>query len=249
ARPRDAGAFREELLETARRVGLAGVTAAFDLDANLGGDSRNGRRDNGDGLRGGDSQRDAAGAARAEAETPSGRLVIDLDSGRAAPGNGSRRASRSGDTTVLASSTAEQARATGAFAAAATTASELSPARPRAFTRFRVMLDRRGSLTKRAPVLLALAALLAVAAITASVLVIKHRANGAANAANAAVAASPSPSPEATPQASPTPDESANTNAAQGGKGRREARTARSRRPPKGNFVTRTFKKIFKNPF
>jgi serine/threonine-protein kinase len=231
-RPQDAGAFREELIATARQLGLAGVTAAFEQHEEIaaGGDARNGQL--------------------ADVKTPSGKLVIDLANAGGAAGNGARRAKTTGDTTMLAS-TSEQARATGALAAA-TTAAELFPARARAVTRFRVMLERRGSLhwLRQPPVLISLViAFFVIVAITASV-VSKRRAD-AALSAGASVTASPSPSPEASPQASPTGEESANSRGAQGGKGKREERAPvrTTRKPARSNAVVRTLKKIFKNPF
>jgi serine/threonine-protein kinase len=229
-RPQDAGEFREELLATARQLGLAGVTAVFEQHEEIADDARNGQPDKG--------------------KTPSGRLVIDLPQARGATGNGARRAKATGDTTMLAS-TSEQARATGALAAA-TTAAEILPARARAITRFRVMLERRGSLywLRQPPVLISLViAFFVLVAVTASV-VSKRRAD-AAMSAGASVAASPSPTPEATPQASPSGEESANERGAQNGKGKHDERAPvrTARKPARGNAVVRTLKKIFKNPF
>ncbi|MFL6231417.1 MAG: protein kinase domain-containing protein [Pyrinomonadaceae bacterium] len=225
-RPADAGAFRDELLATARRLGLTATESGF-VQAN-------GAPTNGDG------------------KTPSDRLLIDLAQPRAEPtAAGSRAGVRTGETTVLAS-TAEQRRATGSLAPA-TTAAELLPSHAPAITRYQVFLSRRGRLAWLAqpPALIALAiALLVVVTITASV-VRSRNASAVGAEADANAASSPSPNASASPAPSPTAEASAGEHGEVGGKARQPEKGANhaSRKPAKGNRVVRTLKKIFKNPF
>jgi serine/threonine protein kinase len=252
-RPADAGAFREELSATARRLGFATPDPVFaQTRAAAGGGNGSGGNGGGDRRGGGESQ-SAAGAL-----TPSGRLVIDLDP--ASRGVGSRPEVRSGETTVLAetparANTAEQRRSTGSIPTAAT-AAEFVPAPARAFTRLQILLRGRRpalGLLRQPPVLIAaVLALFVFAAVAASV--IHSRRAAGANAGDASAAASPSPVAESSPQPSPTAGDGAtDSRGARSEGGREERRPARAargaRRPARGNPVMRTLRKIFKNPF
>jgi serine/threonine protein kinase len=281
-RPQDAGAFRDELNETARTLDLAltdpplAGRAAPQVSADNG---------NGDSARANESRNvDAAVDAVVDAaKMPSGRLVIDLDPARAEKQNDNdegvainydagrppdvpveaRPPGRSGETTLLAESiarrdTAEQRRSTGSFQTTSTVA-ELVPARARAFTRLQILLGgRRTSLQwlRQPPVLIAVViACLVVVAVAASV--IHSRMGAGAGAGDANAVAAPSPSAEVSPQPSPTGDATPTENANAKGRderAREERRGERGaargvRRAEKGNVVTRTLKKIFKNPF
>jgi serine/threonine protein kinase len=229
-RPADAGALREELLSTARQIGLTTNESGFAQASDA---ARNG-----------------------DGSTPSGRLLIDLEQmrERLSKVEGARNGgARTGDTTMLVS-TAEQRRTTGALATA-TTAAELSPAYAHAITRLHIFPHQRTwrGWLKHPPVLVALAlALIIVAAITASVV---RKRNAGDTVGDASAAASPSASPsastDASPQASPTLEEATGERGAAGGKNRQPVKgTARvEKKPAKGNRVVRTLKKIFKNPF
>ncbi|HVG29806.1 MAG TPA: serine/threonine-protein kinase [Pyrinomonadaceae bacterium] len=222
-RPNDAGAFREELLATAERLGLANVTAGLPPPGNGAGNGGNG----------------TAGATPAEQ-----RLVINLEPPReGSEANGrARAAARTGDTTVLVD-TSEQRRATGALATS-TTAAEPSPSHAPAVTRYNVTLPAHRGALRRPTVLIAFViALVALVAVAASVI----RSRRVETAGGASAAATPSPSPVASPQPSPSPAGTAGENAA--AKNRRAAKPATQKKPAKGNRVVRTLKKIFKNPF
>jgi serine/threonine-protein kinase len=250
-RPADAGAFREELITTARRLGLAAhdpifaqPTAATTINTN------------------GNGVSDKSGVV--EAKTPSGRLVVDLSpaSALASRSDGARGPVKSGDTTMLADSiarrdTAEQRRSTGSIPTTST-AAEFVPARARTPTRLRILLGGHRGLSgwlRQPPVLIALAiSFLIIAAITASV--IRSRNVAGANAGDATASVTPSPATAATPQPSPGSAEASDNGGAKGKgeRGREEKRPARAesrnaKRPTKGNSVMRTLKKIFKNPF
>ena len=227
-RPGDAGEFRRELLETARRHGLEQIAAAVQV-----------------------SNADTA-AANGGGRAHSGKLVIDLERMReeraaalssVAP-NG--RAS-AGDTTVLAD-TSERARLAavrpdftegGAIAA-------LSTLREHPFTRFRVRLQKRNPwlywLTMPPVLIAALMAALVLAVAVAGF--VKSRGAGDAAALPVENAAA-TPTPDVTPTASPTPEGEAAKQAAP----KRTNRAAPPKPPKKsGNRVKRAIKKIF-NPF
>jgi hypothetical protein len=224
-RPKDAGAFRDELLATARRLGLAATESGF--------------------VHAGDAPTNGDG------KTPSGHLVINLEQMRANLPNaeGARAGVRTGETTMLVS-TAEQRRSTGSLSSA-TTAAELLPARGRGVTRFQVFLKRRGLFAWLAqpPVLIAVAIALLVVIVIAAGVVRTRDANVAGGDANAS--ASPSPAAPASPQPSPTAEEAAGERGAAAGKNRQAEKgaTRAVKKPAKGNRVVRTLKKIFKNPF
>jgi serine/threonine protein kinase len=225
-RPKDAGAFRDELLATAHKLGLAATESGFARP--------NDAPTNGDG------------------KTPSGRLVINLEEMRAGlPQAGGARAVsvRTGETTMLAS-TAEQRRATGSLTSA-TTAAELLPTRGHGITRFQIFLKRRGRLAHLAqpPVLITVAMALLVVVVIAASIISTRKTNVAVEDVNASV--SPSPADAASPQPSPTAEEAAGERGAAAGKNRQAEKGASraGKRPAKGNRVVRTLKKIFKNPF
>jgi hypothetical protein len=241
-RPGDAGEFRRELLETARRLGLEQHPAASHTSfAETAPPPTNG---------GGKGHSD--------------KLVIDLE--RMREERAAELASAavvdsatSGETTVLAD-TSERARfaapATASTAATASTVpaggaiSELFPLRAQGFTRFRVLLQKRNPwlywLTQPPVLIAALMGALVLAVAVAGF--VKSRGAGEAAAlpfgnANAAAA---SPSPEVTPSASPSPDEATGK---QTPRRRATNRAASSKQPKKsGNRVKRALKKIF-NPF
>jgi serine/threonine protein kinase len=248
-RPSDAGAFRDELLATARRLNLATPDPIL---AHAGALALSGSDANGNG------------------KTPTGRLIISLEEahessphgegagvvvneGAGALNKGAGVAVKTGDTTMLAD-TAEQHRATGSTLAT-TTASEFVPARARAVTRFQIFLRGRPRWLywlRQPPVLIALAiTLLVIVSVAASL--ISTRQSGVATVGDANAAVSPAPSPAATPQPSPSVEEAANSRAVQGGREeRRQEQRAQGRnvrKPAKGNRVVRTLKKIFRNPF
>ncbi|MDQ3907501.1 MAG: protein kinase [Acidobacteriota bacterium] len=247
-RPANAGEFRDELIATARRLGLAPHDPVFAQPRTtaFGG---NGANANGDGN---------GKQGVAEAKTTSGRLVIDLDP--SARGAGPLAPARSGETTVLAEpparrDTAEQRRSTGSIPVAAT-AAELVPAPVRAFTRLQILMREQRTplaMLRRPPVLISVVLALFVFAAVAASVIHSRRAAGA-NVGNAAATVIPSPTAEVAAQPSPTAGEApADNRAAKGERDREERRPARAsraaRRPPKSNAVVRTLKKIFKNPF
>jgi serine/threonine-protein kinase len=227
-RPPDAGAFREELLATARELALVNVTANLLPPGN---GARNG------------------GGGGADGATHADRFVVSLEPPRAGgEANGrARAAARSGETTVLVN-TAEQRRSTGALDAS-TTAAEPSPPHAPGITRYNVVLqDRRTALQRlaRPSVLIAVViAMLVLVAVAASV--VRSRRGAAVGDASAAV--TPSSSPVVSPQPSPSPGGAAGESGAAKGKRGAKPTATPQKKTAKGNRVVRTLKKIFKNPF
>ena len=225
-RPADAGAFREELLATARRLGLAGVTANF-----LPPPPTNG-----------------AGNG-ADAAATADRFVVRLDApreGRETNG-GARGAARAGDTTVLVDTAAQQ-RATGALAAS-TTGARPSPSHAPAVTRYNVTLPSRRPAARwlsRPSTLIGIVFALLVAVAVAGIVVRSRRGEAVGDAG---ATASPSPSPAASPSPSPSPENAAGDSAAAKNKRGAKPTAAPQKKPAKGNRVVRALKKVFKNPF
>jgi hypothetical protein len=230
ARPADANVFRRELLAAAPALQLAARPDARDTQTHQ-----------------------AAGADAVGGNgvfTPSGGFGFGLATDHAAhAGNGGVARAGPNDTTIVADT------ASRALSAALAPASEpappgsaierLFPLQERAFTRFRVLTQRRGWPQRLAqpPVLIALAQLLIIASVVAARL-IKSR-GGAAEApvvadnANAAAAPSPTPEPTPKPAASERP------------RNRRTNRATANRKQQKrggDNPVKKVLKKIFE-PF
>jgi serine/threonine protein kinase len=244
-RPQNAAEFRRELYATADQLGL-------EHSANLSVPSLETLR--------------SAGT-----ETPSGRLVIDIErlrEKRAAITSGERKINETSDSSIIRTTSigrdasisrdAEPPAATAAPAAAA-----LPALRP-AIARIRVFFDQKKPLFRQTPVLVGLGALLLLV-IMVSVVAVRSSRGPAANvnatiAPNAAPTEAPSPLP--TPGTDPSPQ--ANGNRTQSSPPRHDQpnkTTANSNRQKQGgkNILEKTgdtfkkgakkIKKIFKNPF
>jgi serine/threonine-protein kinase len=237
-RPGDAGAFRRELLETARRLGLEHHPAAPHAPpvqtppAN--GDDNN----------------------KAQPD----KLVIDLErmrEERAAAAAASAPPSDdadSGELTLLAGAGGHGKTAAATVAAAAPAGgamSDLFPLSAENFTRFRVQMQKRNPWLNRVSQPTVLIAALLGALVFGVAVVGLFNPGGADEAvvspADNANAPGPSPSPEATPSARPAPQGGA---AKQPARRRQTAARPANVRPQKksGNRVKRALKKIF-NPF
>ncbi|MGA9993806.1 MAG: serine/threonine-protein kinase [Pyrinomonadaceae bacterium] len=227
-RPADAGEFRRELFETASRLGLeqsSDQMPTFDTLRNAG------------------------------TQTPSGRLVIDIERLRA------NRAAhvRTGDTTVL-TDTNERPVVTGEKIGAATgevapaqktveTPAEI-PARP-VFPRMKFQLSRRETwLTwlKQPSVLLGGgAAIILLAVVVISFVNAGSLLNPANEAATPVLSPAVTPTPAA-PSPTPTPEESKeHRNAPR--QPRRQENARRNAKPSKGPSLIDKLKKIIKKPF
>jgi eukaryotic-like serine/threonine-protein kinase len=243
-RPGNAGDFRRELLEAATPPGPAAA---------------NGERH---------ERSPAAGAAAGGGGalvTPSGRFFIPLEKAReesaggvdAYDGGGAAGAPAHvgpNDTTVVADAS-DRARVGAASPGSApappgSATERLFPLQGRAFTRFQVLLKRRGWAQRLAqpPALIAAAlALLALSAVAAGL--IRSRGAGVEQPAEVGNAkpATPRPSPEVTPTATPTPAPAAD-NRQRGRRANRAAANRGRRRRGGENPVKKVLKKIFK-PF
>ena len=272
-RPADAGEFRRELLETARppdpaaadggardahAIVVADAAAAdgnghsvvtpsgrfvFDLGkrrAQLAGGGDEGEA--GDSLAGEDGAADRVAGGDEGAD----RFVVSV-------GPEEVESAGPNDTTIVAGPS-ERARtnraALGSPPAPQGSAIErLFPLQARAFTRFQVMLQRRGwpQRVAQPPVLVALLLALVVLSLI-TVGLVRPRGGGSVEspaAAENANAAPPSPSPEATPTPTPTP---AASNRQRGQRSNRAAANRRRQRRGGENPVKKALKKIFK-PF
>ena len=271
-RPGDAGEFRRELLETAPLSGGAAaggsrvVPALVVADAAAGdgngrsvvtpsgsfvnglGKRRGGVAEGGNGNGGGD--RDVTGGDGSHVndggDAGASRVVVSVtpeDAESAGPN----------DTTIVArpSDRVRTGRAAlgSAPAPKGSAIDLLFPLQTRAYTRFQVMLKRRGWPQRLAQPPVLIAALLALAVLSIITFgLISSRGVGPAQPAaveNAAPAATPEPTPEATATPSPTP---AATNRQRGGQRANRAATNRQRKQQGGNPVKKVLKKIFK-PF
>ncbi|HLL77374.1 MAG TPA: protein kinase [Pyrinomonadaceae bacterium] len=251
-RPANAGEFRRELLETQHSLDTSVVGDARDTPALV-----------------------VAGAALGDGNgrsvvTPSGRFVIGLDRGRdeaADGGDGNGRderddhlvnpAARVGpnDTTIV-SNTSERARVAAASlgnapAPPGSAIDRLFPLQGRAYTRFQVLLKRRGWPQRLAQPPVLIAALLALVVLSiVTVGLIRSRGAGVGQPAaveNAnANPATPTPTPEETPTPSPTP--AASNRQRNQRAGRAAANRRQQQRRAGDNPVKKVLKKIFK-PF
>ncbi len=232
-RPGDAGEFRRELLETARRLGLQHHPAALHPPH-------------------------AVPATPDGGKAGPDKLVIDLEKmreERAAATASELPAGGAGlgETTVLAD-TSERAKFAAASVPATVPAggaiSELFSLRPETFTRFRVNLQKRNPWLQRLtrpPVLIALlSGALVLAVAVAGFVKSGGTPDAAALTVDNANAAAASSSPEVTPSATPTTGGGAGKQAVR----KRPANRTANARPQKksGNRVKRALKKIF-NPF
>jgi serine/threonine protein kinase len=242
-RPQNAAEFRRELYATADQLGL-------EHSANLSVPSLETLR--------------SAGT-----ETPSGRLVIDIErlrEKRAAITSGERKINETSDSSIIRTTSIgrdAEPPAAAAAAAAVPAAAALPALRP-AIARIRVFFDQKKPLFRQTPVLVGLGALLLLV-IMVSVVAVRSSRGPAANvnatiAPNAAPTEAPSPLP--TPDTDPSPQ--ANGNRTQNSPPRHDQSnktTANSNRQKQGgkNILEKTgdtfkkgakkIKKIFKNPF
>jgi serine/threonine-protein kinase len=227
ARPADAGAFRRELYETVQRLGLEHA-AEFSAPTS-------------DMLR-------AAGT-----ETPSGRLVLDLERLR------EQRAARPRDTTVLADTGGASQRAA---AGARRVLTEVPPIQPRTngrahpFTRLRIMIRQQKEqhqIRRVAPLALAGAFVLLMLLVGAAALV-----QPGFERAPVSMQSNGEPRPVPTPTATPAPTPSPSPTPDQRDKKREEKKPARRQEQKDGSKLggvvnqfkkIKKIKKIFKNPF
>jgi serine/threonine-protein kinase len=242
-RPADAEEFRRELLETARLLDLAAADGARDAGAVV-------------------ADATAANGNGRSVVPPSGRFVIGLGRGRGEAGDGgSDGADRAGaraaesvgpnDTTIVAEPSA-RARTSAASLGSApapkgSAIDRLFPLQTRAYTRFQVMLKRRGWPQRLAqpPVLIAaLLALVVLSVLTVGLIGSRGGGVGQPAAVENANLATATPTPEAKPTPTTPPA------AASRQRGQRANRAPVNRRQQRGggNPVKKVLKKIFK-PF
>jgi serine/threonine protein kinase len=234
-RPQNAAEFRRELYATADQLGLEHF-------ANLSVPSLETLR--------------SAGT-----ETPSGRLVIDIERLR------EKRAALSSGERKLSNDTSESpALQTTSFVKADAKPAAASALRP-AIARIRVFFDQKKPLLRQTPVLVGLAALLLLVIMVGVVAVRSSRgpsANVNATITPNAAPAGESPSPLLTPTPDADPSPQANANRTQNSQPRHDQpnrATANNNREKRGgkNILEKTgdtfkrgakkIKKIFKNPF
>lgn len=234
-RPQNAAEFRRQLYETAELLGLehSASVSAPSLES----------------LR-------SAGT-----ETPSGRLVIDIERLRE-----QRAAATSSDGNSKANATSESPglRTESVLKAGAAESIAHSPGPP-APSRIRVFFDQKKPLLRKLPVLASLIGLILIVGVVAGVVIMSSRAPAANVNANAALDSNPphdgtsstqaTPTPDATP--SPSPEDHRPQNQASYSSNK----TANSNRDnPKDKNIfqkgadkvksgAKKIKKIFKNPF
>ena len=218
-RPANASEFRRELYATAQRLGLehSGEVSAPNADL----------------LR------------EAGTETPSGRLVLDIERMRASR---AAAAAYPRETTVLADTSARASRTTAAVAPAQTDGDGLRPARP--FTRLRIYIKRRQErhqIRRVTPLALAGAFVLLMLLVGVAAYMRPEPTSEPASMQVAGGETQPTPQPTPTPEPTPapTPEE------AKGSK-KPDKKPARRAQPKKESLFGRAVKKvkkILKNPF
>ena len=224
-RPADAGEFRRELYEAARRGGLEPAAAPI-------------------------APAVEAALDRAESATPSGRLVFDLERMRE---RGPAPNGRGSETTVLAEGAGGQNPPpadgnAGADGQAATAGGRRAFAARRGVTRLRIPLGGRQAWLywlRQPPVFLTLAATALALAVGTTTFLRTRSSRPVTPEANANVAATPAPTPAATP--TPTPADEKKS--ARGRRDNRAPARPRKKEDSKVGGVLKKFKKIFKNPF
>lgn len=234
-RPQNAAEFRRQLYETAEMLGLEHSASV--------------------------SPPSLESLRSAGTETPSGRLVIDIERLRE-----QRAAATSSDGNSKANATSESPglrtesviKAVAAEAVAQTT----SPSPP---SRIRVFFNQKKPLLRKLPVLASLIGLLLIVGVVAGIVVMSSRAPAANANANAALDANPTqdgttaapatPTPEATPSPSPeerkpqnqaahSPNKTVNSN-----RDNQKDRSFFEKSKDKVKSGAKKIKKIFKNPF
>jgi serine/threonine protein kinase len=199
-------------------------------------------------------------------ETPSGRLVIDIErlrEQRAASISGERKINETSESPIL--QTNSLLKAAAAPVVVAPVAPVALPALRPAIARIRVIFDQKKPLLRQTPVLVGLAALLLLV-IMVGVVALRSSRGPAANV-NAAIspnaAPSEAPSPQATPPSGTEPSPQAGGNRTQNSPPRHDQAnkaTANNREKQGGKNIlektgetfkkgARKIKKIFKNPF
>ncbi len=237
-RPQNSAEFRRRLYETANQLGL-------EHSANLSVPSLETLR--------------SAGT-----ETPSGRLVIDIERLRE-----KRAASSSGERKLNQTSESPAAQTTSILKeAAAKSAATAAPARalvPPAIARIRVFFDQKKPLLRQPPVLVSLAGLFLLVVLVSVVAIRSSRSPAAANV-NTAIESNPAPAETAPPQPTPTPDAEPSPTQADGNRTQNQPprrdqsnRTANNQKRDGKNILEKTgdtfkkgakkIKRIFKNPF
>jgi serine/threonine-protein kinase len=240
SRPQNAAEFRRALYTTADQLGL-------EHSANLSVPSLETLR--------------SAGT-----ETPSGRLVIDIErlrEKRAASASGERKLNQTSESPAArTTSVLKDARAENADDAA-------RPARPLvppAIARIRVFFDQKKPLLRQPPVLVGIVGLLLLVVLVSVVAVRSARGPATANV-NAAIEPNPAPvETSSSPQATPTPTSEQSPSQADGNRTQNQPtrrdqsnRTANNQKRGGKNILEKTgdtfkkgarkIKKIFKNPF
>jgi serine/threonine-protein kinase len=216
-RPADAGEFRRELYMTAQQLGLEHAAEFTAPTADL--------------LR-------AAGT-----ETPSGRLVLDIERLRA-----SRAGAYPRDTTVLADTAGNAHKPTGEIVPAQTEADNHARAHP--FTRLRILFKQRQErhkVRRVLPLAVAGAFVLLMLLVGAASLMQPGFTSAPPSMEGAGDAPQPSPQPSATPTPTATPTPAANANKREANK-RSERRLVRQQK--KESIFGKAVKKLKKlNPF
>jgi tRNA A-37 threonylcarbamoyl transferase component Bud32 len=216
-RPADAGEFRRELYMTAQQHGLEHAAGFSAPTANL--------------LR------------EAGTQTPSGRLVLDIERLRAG-----RAAAYPRDTTVLADTAGNAHVPTAEIAPAQTETDGLNRARP--FTRLRIFIKQR---QERHQIRRVTPLLVAVGFVTLMLLIgaVAYMQPAVPNEPVSIVGTGGTPQPS--PQTTPTPEPSPSPSPAENSNKRESSKRAERRpgvRPKKDSFIGKTFKKLKKlNPF
>jgi serine/threonine protein kinase len=215
-RPADAGEFRRELYATAQRLGLEHATEF--------------------------SAPTAALLHEAGTQTPSGRIVLDLERMRA-----QRAATHPRETTLLADTSGNAPRATDAHALLQTALD--GHERPRAFTRLRIYIrqrQKRHQIRRLAPLALAGAFLLLMILVGAAAFMQPGFFYEPAAMQSEGGTTQPSPQPTPTPEATPSP--TPETKKAGDKKAARRA-PAQPKKESTVGRVVKKLKKIFKKPF
>jgi eukaryotic-like serine/threonine-protein kinase len=198
-------------------------------------------------------------------ETPSGRLVIDIErlrEKRAASASGERKINQTSESPAArTTSVLKDARAEKADAAA----HPARPLMPPAIARIRVFFDQKKPLLRQPPVLVGIVGLLLLVVLVSVVAVRSARGPATANV-NAAIEPNPAPAETSSPQATPTPATEQSPSQGDGNRTQNQPtrrdqsnRTANNQKRGGKNILEKTgdtfkkgakkIKKIFKNPF
>jgi serine/threonine protein kinase len=215
-RPADAGEFRRELYATAQRLGLEHAAGFSAPTADL--------------LR------------EAGTQTPSGRLVLDLERMRA-----QRAVAHPRETTMLADTSGHAPRATDAHELLPTKSDDNG--RARAFTRLRIYIrqrQERHQIRRLAPLALACAFVLLMLLVGVTAFMQPGLPDEPAAIQPEGGTTQPSPQPTPTPESSPSPTPEAKKT----GEKKPERRApARPKKESTAGRVVKKLKQIFKNPF